>query len=187
MEQRNKERCAAEPDQEPCLSRRQENSREQLKNQFDPRKPQDRPLTNERVSALVTSVMENIPSACVLYSIEHTKDDGLPEPLPQKALTFMASKEMKGKPLEQTAPLFLKNCQMTKDQVARVEVETRGQSTNELWYQQRFGRVTVSNFHTFHTKAQPILNRKGHSDKKPVADGMAFQLLKLTKPLLSEK
>lgn len=58
--------------------------------------------------------MENIPSACVLYSIEHTKDDGLPEPLPRKALTFMASKEMKGKPLEQTAPLFLKDCQMTK-------------------------------------------------------------------------
>jgi len=86
----------------------------QLKHQFDPRKPQDRPLTNERVSALVTSIMENIPSACVLYSIEHTKDDGLPEPLPRKALTFMASKEMKGKPLEQTAPLFLKDCQMTK-------------------------------------------------------------------------
>ena len=74
--------------------------------------------------------MENIPSACVLYGIEHTKDDGLPEPLPQKALTFMASEEMKGKPLEQTAPLFLKDCQMTKDQVARVEVETHLQSTN---------------------------------------------------------
>lgn len=56
--------------------------------------------------------------------------DGLPEPLPQKALTFMASEEMKGKPLEQTAPLFLKDCQMTKDQVARVEVETHLQSTN---------------------------------------------------------
>ena len=36
-----------------------------LKNQFDPRKTQDRQLTNGRVSALVTSVMENtcIPSA----------------------------------------------------------------------------------------------------------------------------
>lgn len=148
-----------------------------LKNQFDPRKPQDRQLTNERVSALVTSVIENIPSACVLYSIEHTKDDGLPEPLPQKALTFMASEEMKGKPLEQTAPLFLKDCQMTKDQVARVEVETRGQSTNELWYQQRIGRVTASNFHTFHTKAQTILNRKGHSDKKPVYSSLVSSLL----------
>ena len=148
-----------------------------LKNQFDPRKPQDRQLTNERVSALVTSIMESIPSACVLYSIEHTKDDGLPEPLPQKALTFIASDEMKGKPLEHTAPLFLKDCQMTKDQVARVEVETRGQSTNELWHQQRVGRVTASNFHTFHTKAQTILNRKGHSDKKPVYSSLVSSLL----------
>lgn len=46
-----------------------------LKNQFDPRKPQDRQLTNERVSTLINGVMRHIPSACVLYSIEHTKDD----------------------------------------------------------------------------------------------------------------
>ena len=71
-----------------------------LKNQFDPRKPQDRQLTNERVSSLINGIIQNIPSACVLYSIEHTKDDGLPELLPQKALSFMSSEEMKGKPLE---------------------------------------------------------------------------------------
>ena len=102
----------------------------------------------------------------MLYSIEHTKDDGLPELLPQKALSFMSSEEMKGKPLEYTAQLFLKECQMTADQVKRVEIETRGQSTNDLWHQQRIGRVTASNFHTYHTKAQSILNRKGQNVKK---------------------
>lgn len=72
------------------------------------------------------------PWSLALWKIHvfHQQMDGLPEPLPQKALTFMASEEMKGKPLEQTAPLFLKDCQMTKDQVARVEVETHLQSTN---------------------------------------------------------
>ncbi|CAH3115328.1 unnamed protein product, partial [Porites lobata] len=60
-----------------------------LKNNFDPRKPQDRQLTNERVSALINGVIENVPSACLLHSIEHTKDDGLPEPLPQRALSFI--------------------------------------------------------------------------------------------------
>ena len=79
-----------------------------LKNQFDPRKPQDRQLTNERVSSLINGIIQNIPSACVLCSIEHTKDDGLPELLPQKYLSFMSSEEMKEKPLEYTAPLFLK-------------------------------------------------------------------------------
>ena len=79
-----------------------------LRNQFDPRKLQDRQLTNERIYFLIKGIIQNIPSACVLYSIEHTKDNGLPEALPQKALRFMASEEMKGKPLEHTAPLFLK-------------------------------------------------------------------------------
>ena len=143
-----------------------------LKNQFDPRKPQDRQLTNERVSSLINGIIQNIPSACVLCSIEHTKDDGLPELLPQKALSFMSSEEMKEKPLEYTAPLFLKECQ-----VKRVEIETRGQSTNDLWHQQRIGRVTASNFHTYHTKAQSILNRKGQNVKKPVYSSLVSSLL----------
>ena len=113
----------------------------------------------------------------MLYSIEHTKDDGLPELLPQKALSFMSSEEMKGKPLEYTAQLFLKECQMTADQVKRVEIETRGQSTNDLWHQQRIGRVTASNFHTYHTKAQSILNRKGQNVKKPVYSSLVSSLL----------
>ena len=36
--------------------------------------------------------------------MEHTKDDGLSELLPQKALSLMSSEEMKEKPLEHTAP-----------------------------------------------------------------------------------
>ncbi|KAK2552801.1 Exonuclease [Acropora cervicornis] len=104
-----------------------------LKNQFDPRKPQDRQLT-------------------------------------------MSSEEMKEKPLEYTAPLFLKECQMTADQVKRVEIETRGQSTNDLWHQQRIGRVTALNFHTYHTKAQSILNRKGQNVKKPVYSSLVSSL-----------
>lgn len=49
---------------------------------------------------------------------------------------------MKEKPLEHSAPLSLKECQMTTDQVGSVEVETRGQSTNDMWNQHRIG------FHT---------------------------------------
>ncbi|XP_015772524.1 PREDICTED: uncharacterized protein LOC107350802 [Acropora digitifera] len=148
-----------------------------LKNQFDPRKPQDRQLTNETVSSLINGIIQNIPSACVLCSIQHTKDDGLPELLPEKALSFMSSEEMKEKPLEYTAPIFLKECQMTADQVKRVEIETRGQSTNDLWHQQRIGRVTPSNFHTYHTKAQSILNRKGQNVKKTVNSSLVSSLL----------
>ena len=66
---------------------------------------------------------------------------------------------------------------MTADQVKRVEIETRGQSTNDLWHQQRIGRVTASNFHTYHTQAQSILNRKGQNVKKTVYSSLVSSLL----------
>ena len=66
---------------------------------------------------------------------------------------------------------------MTTDQVRRVEIETRGQSKNDLWHQQRVGRVTASNFHTFHTKAQTILNRRSQNDKKPIYSSLVSSLL----------
>ena len=64
--------------------------------------------------------------------MKHKQDYGFPEPLRQKALSFMSLEEMKGEPLEHTAPLFLRECPMTIDQVKRVEIETHGQSTNDL-------------------------------------------------------
>jgi len=73
---------------------------------------------------------------------------------------------MKEKPLEHTAPLFLKECQMTTGQVGSVEVETRGQSANDLWNQYRIGFHTWYSVHTYHTKAQSFLNIKRQNDKK---------------------
>lgn len=131
-----------------------------LKNQFDPRKPQDRQLTNERVSSLINGIIQNIPSACVLCSIEYTKDDGLPELLPQRALSFMSSEEMKEKPLEYTAPLFLKECQMTADQVKRVEIETHGQSTNDLWHQHQTFIHTTQRHNLFSTEKVKMLKNQ---------------------------
>ena len=84
-----------------------------LRKIFDPRKPQDRILTNERVSSLLNGIKESLPSACILYSIERDKDDGLSQPLAEKALNFMSSDNVQGKPIEQTVPLFLEHCQMT--------------------------------------------------------------------------
>ena len=46
--------------------------------------------------SLINRIIQNIPSTCAPYSTEHTKDDSLPELLPQKALSFMSSEEMKG-------------------------------------------------------------------------------------------
>ena len=51
------------------------------------------------------------------HSIEHSKENGLSELLPPNALNFISSEDMKEKPLEHSAPLFLKECQLTTDQV----------------------------------------------------------------------
>ena len=60
-----------------------------LKKEFDPRKPDDRTITNDRVSLLLNNIILAIPSACVLLSIEHGSDDSLPLPLTKKAIQFV--------------------------------------------------------------------------------------------------
>ena len=133
---------------------------QELREHFDPRKACDRVLTNERVSDLLRKIKECQPSSCVLNSIEHAKDDGLPRPLKEKALAFMSVKTNKSKTCEEIASSFLEHCQMTNDEVKRVEIETRGQSGNKMWFDQREGRITASNFHTYHTKMESILKSR---------------------------
>ena len=96
--------------------------KQELREHVDPRKPCDRVLTNERVSDLLRKIKECEPSSCVLNSIEHAKDDGLPRPLKEKALTFMSVKTNKSKSCEEKASSFLEYCQVTNDEVRRVEM-----------------------------------------------------------------
>ena len=148
---------------------------QELREHFDPRKPCDRVLTNERVSDLLRKIKECEPSSCVLNSIEHAKDDGLPRPLKEKALAFMSVKTNKSQSCEEIASSFLQYCQMTNDEVKRVEIETRGQSGNEMWFDQREGRITASNFHTYHTKMESILKSRKRS--KSTYTSLVFNIL----------
>ena len=68
-------------------------------------------LTNERVSDLLRKIKECEPSSCVLNSIEHAKDDGLPRPLKQKALAFMSVRTNESKRCEEIVSSFLEYCQ----------------------------------------------------------------------------
>ena len=56
-----------------------------LRKEFDPRKPDDRTITNERVSLLLNSIILAVPSACVLLSIENGSDGSLPLPIKKKS------------------------------------------------------------------------------------------------------
>ena len=100
-----------------------------VKNQFNPRRPQDRQLTNERVSSLINHIIQNIPSTCALYSIEHTKDDSLPELLPQRALSFMSSEEMKGNLLKPSVltlnemRIFMSRTHSTESTSLKISIE----------------------------------------------------------------
>lgn len=147
-----------------------------LRKEFDPRKPEDRVISNEQVSSLLNNIKKVVPSACVLHSVEHARDDGLPLPLTKKASDFMSSEEMKGKPLEEVSPLFIQHCQMTTEQVDRIEVSTRGQHSNNKWQEQRIGRITASNFHRVSTKTESIIN-SSKSSKKPQFTPLVAQLL----------
>ena len=142
-------------------SQRDSEMNQSLRKDFDPRKLQERQLTNERVSEFFNSIKE-----CVLYSIEHAKDNGLPPPLLEKAIDFMSSEEIKNKSVEEAVPLFICTSQITSEQVIRVEHETRGQHASDTWRQQRIGRITASNFHKVYTKSETIMKTRQNAKKK---------------------
>ena len=56
----------------------------------------------------------------------------------------MSVKTNKSKTCEEIASSFLEHCQMTNDEVKRVEIETRGQSGNKMWFDQREGKNTYT-------------------------------------------
>ena len=128
--------------------------------EFDPRKPEDRRLTNERVSSLLNTIKLSAPTACVLDSIVHATDDGLPLPLLDKALDFMSKEENKEKSVEEIVPQFWEFTQISVDKIKRLEIETRGQAKNLPWKQHRTGRVTASDFHTVSSKSESLLKAK---------------------------
>ena len=137
-----------------------------MQKEFDPRKPEDRKVTNEQVSFLLNSVKEMVPSACVLFSVEHGMDNTLPPNLIEKAAEFQSNKDPKDIPLKEATTLFLTETQISQEQAKRIEKETREQHSSPLWRQQRIGRITASNFHQVHTKTETIMKRKSKRSKK---------------------
>lgn len=73
---------------------------------------------------------------------------------------------MTNKPMEEAVPLFICQSQMTGEQVKRIELETKDQHTSDLWRQQRVGRITASNFHHVHTKAESLGSTGGRTRRK---------------------
>ena len=63
----------------------------------------------------------------------------------------MSSDDRANLPLEEAVPLFIQECELSEKQVKHIEVQTKGQHTNESWKEQRNGRITASNFHTVST------------------------------------
>ena len=141
------------------VSNRDSNLEQKMQKEFDPRKHEDRQLTDERVSSLLKSVKDLVPSACVLFSVEYGIDDNLPPNIIEKAAEFM-SNDFKDIPVEQATTHFLIESQITKDQVKKFEQETKQQHSNPLWRKQRIGRITASNFHMVHTKTETIMKSK---------------------------
>jgi hypothetical protein len=138
-----------------------------LRKEFDPRKPEDRNITDERVSLLLNSIVDTVPSACVLLSVDYGGGSGLPLPLTKKALEFMSGDDTKNMSLEEAVPLFIQHCQLSEDQVKSIEAATRGQHSNITWKEQRVGRITASNFHTISTKTQTLMRSTKKQSQKP--------------------
>ncbi|XP_028414874.1 uncharacterized protein LOC114537954 [Dendronephthya gigantea] len=77
--------------------------------------------------------------------------------------------------LDQVVPLFIEDCQLTKNQVSKIEISTRGQNINQTWFEQRKGRVTASKFHQVATKSESLIKKRGK--KVNTYSPLVFRLL----------
>ena len=116
-------------------------------------------------------IKEKVPSACVLYSTEHGRDDGLPLLPVEIAVNFMSNEKTKNEAVEVAAPMFICQSQMT-------EFETKVQQRSYLWRQHRVGKLTASNFHHVYTKTESVMKNISKSSKsKPQNSPIAFNIL----------
>ena len=86
-----------------------------LRKLFDPRKPDDRHVDNEKVSTFLGNLNNNLPSACFLYSLEHDIDTHLPLPLTIQSAEFLSDANLKGKPLQEIVPLFIQHIEISSE------------------------------------------------------------------------
>jgi hypothetical protein len=60
----------------------------------------------------LNSIVDTVPSAWVLLSVDYGGGSGLPLPLTKKALEFMSGDDTKRRTLEEAVPLSIQHCQL---------------------------------------------------------------------------
>lgn len=126
------------------------------KKQFDPRRADQQPVTGESLSTLLGKICAVKPGAVIFKSLPGAptaKDSTIQLTIPELARNHIS----RGGKTE----TFMETLTMTAKQTDRIEAETKSQTKNPIWHEQRKGRLTSSMHHDIHTKMVSISKAKG--------------------------
>ena len=137
----------------------------QMKKDFDPRRQDQRQVTNEDVTSLYSRVHSAMPGAVLFRGLPHIQS---PEEILSLMQIALETKEeyQNLDDIDLTAK-YVENLTL-KCVPQIVEKKTRKQAENPLWLEQREGRLTASNHHEIYTKVNTILRSKKTQKTTPL-------------------
>ena len=146
--------------------------------EFDPRKPFHRKITETDKQKFLDGYKTINSSAVLFKSAESstscsTESSSIPLNLVDAGREFILTNPNLSE--QGKISKFLETCQINDTQKEKIKKETRGQSDNRNWREQRKGRVTASKFREIHTKVDSILKCRG--SKKPKTTPLVTELI----------
>ena len=123
---------------------------------FDPRRADQQYISSNSVSNLFSEIRAKKPTAVIFKSLPKL-------PSVYESQTPLSIQEMAKNHVSRGGQKhnFIETLSLTNKQVERIEIDTRGQSNNSIWVEQRKYRLTSSIHHDIHTKMNSIIKSKG--------------------------
>lgn len=128
-----------------------------VRKDFDPRRQDQRQVTNNNVTSLFSGIQNAIPGAVLFQGLPKVQSAKNLEPMSKIALDTRDENPQLGE--VELCDKFLENLSQKCD-LKMIEKKTRNQAASKTWYEQREGRLTASRHHEVYTKVNTVLRAK---------------------------
>ena len=131
---------------------------------FEPRRLGDKNIQSEDVQKFLAG-MEKVQKKAVLFTAfnksPYTRCQGGGGTLPSTIVEAAEGLDITDDADEEVRmTTFMQAISLSPEQCQAIELSTRGQSTSDIWVQQRKGRITASGAHAIHTKVNTIMKKR---------------------------
>lgn len=130
---------------------------------FDPRPASHHDISEGDKWAFLSSVHQHVPEAVLNISFSPPVEEDVPPALQQIASEILEKNPVASE--DELARFFSEKLSFNDSNIKELEKATRNQSSQNMWKEQRKGRITASNLHDVYTKVKTLLWMRGREVK----------------------